>query len=373
MVIVDIKNDERASQRTGENYLHCGPYRRRLGPVYRLAPGDPESHAWNPLDVVRVGTAHEFRDVMVLMQGLLDPVKKDTRASDSGAFFERRGAVAGRGVLLYALHTAPPGEATLAKCHALMHTPERTLAAMQAHAHPEVQAQGQRLTELREKAERQFTAEWDTAQDALDLFSDPAIAAITGRSDFTMTDLQHGDRPMTLYLGAETPTDMAYLYPLYRMLLQATYRVLSTTHGKQRPLTILLNECNELRWMDILERAPAHARSENIWFVFVVQDLEQLFTTYGHDTPLWGNLRIKLYHAPDSHDVTAKRLSQILNKQTISVVSTTYAERRSQTHHATGRDLLTPDEVMGLGPERVIVWAGLSHPLLLTKPPYWKG
>ncbi len=179
---------------------------------------------------------------------------------------------------------------------------------------------------------------------------------------------------MTLYLGAETPEDLGYLYPLYRLLLQSTYRVLTTTAGTQpAPLTMLLNEFNELRWMDILERAPAHARSAQIWFVLVVQDLEQLFTTYGYDTPLWGNLRVKIFHAPDSHDGTAKRLSQMLGKHTISVVSTTQSERRSRTQHATSRELLTMDEVMGLGPEQVLVWAGLQHPLLLTKPPYWKG
>ena len=323
---------------------------------------------------MRVGTEHEFRDVMVLLQGLLDPRQKNTSHSDSGDFWTRSGAVAGRGVLLYELHSAAPGTATLTHCHALMGTPTTTLAAMQAHPHPEVQAQGKRLADLLVNAERQFEAEWGTMRLALDLFSDPAIATITSRSDFALTDLQFGSRPMTLYLGAETPEDLSYLYPLYRMLLQSTYRVLTTTPGTQRrPLTMLLNEFNELRWMDIIERAPANTRSVHIWFIMVVQDLEQLFTTYGNETPLWGNLRVKILHAPDSHDGTAKRLSQMLGKQTISVVSTTHSERRSRTHHATGRDLLTPDEVMGLGPEQVLVWAGLEHPLLLRKPPYWKG
>ena len=60
LVIVDIKNNEAAGVRTGESVLHCGRFRRRLGPVYRLAPGDPESQAWNPLDSIRTGTEHEF-------------------------------------------------------------------------------------------------------------------------------------------------------------------------------------------------------------------------------------------------------------------------------------------------------------------------
>ena len=195
MVIVDIKNNEAHGQRTGESVLHCGRYRQRLGPVYRLAPGDPESQAWNPLDSIRKGTEHEFRDVMVCMQSLLDPRKKDTTASDAGSYFERSGAIAGRGVLLYELHTAAAEKATLTHCHTLMNTPRPTLAAMQAHAHPEVQAQGRRLGTMLREAERQFTAEWSTAQLALDLFSDPAIAAITSRSDFALTDLQFGHAP----------------------------------------------------------------------------------------------------------------------------------------------------------------------------------
>lgn len=87
---------------------------------------------------------------------------------------------------------------------------------------------------------------------------------------------------------------------------------------------------------------------------------------------MWGNLGVKIFHAPDN-DRTAARLAQMLDDETIMVQSMSYGERRSFTRQATGRKLLKQGEIQGLGPEQVLVWAGLEHPLLLRKPPYWKG
>jgi type IV secretion system protein VirD4 len=373
MLIVDVKSDDE-SDGFGENFYHCGAARRRRGPVYRLCPGDPTSHRWNPLDMVRVGTIHEFRDVMVLMNCLLAPQKKDVHPSDGG-HWDRQGAVAGRGVLLYALHTLPPGQATLTACHALMIEEETTLAAMCTHPHPEVQAQGLSFRTLQEKSERQFAGEWGAAKGALDLFSDPAIAAITNHSDFAIPDLQWGTYPMTVYLGADSPTDLTYLYPLERLILQGTYRVLTTTRGRGRrrwDLTMLLNEFNELTWMDILERVPAHSRSAHIWFVLTIQDLGQLFETYGYRTPLLGNMGVKIFHAQNNPE-SAEWVSRMLCDETITVWSETQGERRSRTRHETGRKLLDVSQIMGLGRERVVVQAELEHPLALQKPPYWQG
>jgi type IV secretory pathway TraG/TraD family ATPase VirD4 len=165
-----------------------------------------------------------------------------------------------------------------------------------------------------------------------------------------------------------------YLYPLYRLLIESAYRTLSSMpNQRRRPLTVLLNEFDSLGWMDVIERAPAHARSSRIWFVCVVQNLEQLFGTYGYDTQLWGHLRTKLFLGPDIPDRTAKRLVEMLGDETIPVVSQTQSDRHSRTRHSIGRKLLDQAEVMGLGREAVLVWVGLQHPLLLAKPPYWKG
>ena len=70
------------------------------------------------------------------------------------------------------------------------------------------------------------------------------------------------------------------------------------------------------------EEVPPVSRSADIWFVMVIQDLEQLWSTYGHDTPLWGNLGVQVFHAPNN-DATAKRISKCSGPSTITVESVT--------------------------------------------------
>jgi type IV secretory pathway TraG/TraD family ATPase VirD4 len=72
--------------------------------------------------------------------------------------------------------------------------------------------------------------------------------------------------------------------------------------------------------MDILEQAPAHARSYGIRFLIVIQDMAQLFRTYGRDTAIWGNIATKVFHGP-VHDETAARMEQMLGPETVEVTS----------------------------------------------------
>ena len=294
------------------------------------------SASYNLLSGVRVGQPEEFRDVTVLVEGLLAPKKRGQLSTDSGAFFEHRGISALRAVLLYVLHTMPTGQVSLADCHQRMANPAPLLQAMLGARHPEVRQQATRLQQLMTRGERQFEGEWGTAQGVLDLFGDPLIARHTAQSDFRLMDLQYGPTPMTLYLGAEGTTDLQYLYPLYRSLLQLMYRQLSSVGqryaAKRWPLLVLLNEFPQLGYMKVLEEVPAVSRSTNLWFVLVIQDLEQLWSTYGRDTPLWGNLGVQVFHAPNN-DLTAKRLSDMLGPTTITVESISQGDRRSRSRH----------------------------------------
>ena len=194
--------------------------------VYRYSPGQRESASYNLLSGVRVGEPEAFRDVTVIVEGLLAPKKRGQHATDTSAFFENVGINALRAVLLYLVHT----ERGVLNCgpwrraHTLMATPGRFFQAMQGADHPEVRQQAVRLQQLMQRGERQFEGEWGTASGVLDLFGDPLVAQHTASSDFSLMDLQYGMSPVALYLGAEGTTDLQYLYPLYRGLLLSMYR-----------------------------------------------------------------------------------------------------------------------------------------------------
>ena len=64
VIVTDVK---------GENAAITARQRSSFGPVWRLDPRTPEaSHAFNPLHLMRVGTAHEADDAMLLASLIIE-------------------------------------------------------------------------------------------------------------------------------------------------------------------------------------------------------------------------------------------------------------------------------------------------------------
>ena len=359
MIVVDVKDG-------GENYQQCCV--DRPGTVYRFAPTLPGSHRLNLLAHIDAETPEAFREVAILAESFLAPRQRGVRPSDSGEYFRQQAASALRDVTLHSLHTLAQPSFPAVLAH--MAVPKPLLAAMRQSPTPCIRATGERLYDMMQHAERQFAGIWDTAVGALDLFKDPVIARCSTASDFALTALQRGEYPVTLYLGANAPTELTYLAPLFRAVLQSTLHQLMTTAGERRELLWLLNEFPTLGYMPVLEQALAVARSYQMRFLLVVQDLGQLWQVFGQETPLWGNCGVKLFHGP-SNDLTAKRMSEMLGPETVASAGHSTQGlwgNRTRSQHDAGRPLLTPAEVLGLPTDTAIVWAdGCPHPILVTK------
>ena len=367
-IIADVKDQ-------GENFETCGAVRANLGPVYRFAPAMRQSHCINLLDAVRVGYPEEFQDVTFLVKSLLAPPVKHEVRTDTGGFFGPLEETILRGVLLYVLHYAPDDKRHLSYALTLMADAAACLAHMHGAAHQEVQRVGLRLTSMLQESPRQFTGAWDGALRGLQMFRDPLVAAHTSTSDFRLIDLQYGDVPVTLYLIAEAPTQMGFLYPIFRAVMELTLHLLETVpvryRHKRHELLWLLNECPAFGYMPLIEEAPATARSYGMQFLVCVQNLEQLWQVFGRQTPLWGNLSTQVFHAPGNPE-TAQRLSQILDKKTVYATSQSIGGgRKGRTTHPHGRDLMTPAEVHGLPTSDLLIFTrACAHPIRAQKLRY---
>jgi type IV secretion system protein VirD4 len=363
MLIVDVKD-------RGENYEQCRQY--RPGVVWRFAPTLQDSCRLNLLAHIAPHAPDAFRECAILAESLLAPRARGVHASDSGEYFRHQAAGALRDVTLHVLQTRP--QASFPMVLAQMAEVKPLLAAMAQSNCAPVRQTGQHLGAMQRQSERQFLSIWDTAMGGLDVFKDPVIARCTTTSDFALTDLQGAAYPVTLYLGAQSPTELLYLAPLYRAVLESGVHQLMLHQGDRRELLFLCNEFPTLGYLRLVEQTIALARSPKMRFLLVVQDLGQLWETYGQYTALWGNCGVRIFYAP-TNDLTAKRMSEMLGPGTVGSAGTSAQGlwgRRTRSQHDSGRPLMTEAEVLGMSRDEAIVWVeGCPHPLLVEK--CWEG
>src|SRR6266850_3316001 len=84
--------------------------------------------------------------------------------------------------------------------------------------HPVVR---EKVQEMLDKEDKDFSGVLSTAKTALTLYSDPLVAKNTSASDFTIQDLVNHDRPVSLYLVVP-PSDKIRLRPLIRLIFTMT-------------------------------------------------------------------------------------------------------------------------------------------------------
>lgn len=365
VVILDIKDG-------GENYHLCAA--ARPGVVYKFAPTMRQSHCLNVLDFVRLKTPEEYKDVSLIIESHCAPQQRHHLSTDSGQYFVRQAANALRSLTLHVLYTQP--KKSMAGVLEYMSNARAVVQSMSNSPVPIVRQDGVRLADMQKRAPKQFEGIWDQAMSSLDIYRDPLVAAHTETSDFSLADLESNGAPATLYLVANAPTEMQYLYPLFRTVLQlyVHYWMERQVDAAYDETLLLLNEFPTLGYMAPIESAISVARSYGLRFCISVQDLGQLFDVYGENTPLWGNCTVKVFHPP-TNDKTAARMSRMLGPQTVTTVGESTGSgwgRHTRSTHNTARPLLTEAEVLGLPSDGEIIWAqGCGFPIYATKLRYY--
>lgn len=368
MLIFDVKKH-------GENLRECGAWRKQLGPVYRVAPSQHVSADVNLLDTIRVGQAEEWRDVTMLWESILRP-QKAVQQSAASSYYRDLTLEAGRAGTLYVLHTYEKAQRNFPEVLAFLGDMKRALRAMQSSQHYLIRETAGRLS--RETEDRRREA-WNGVWRALSIYRDPLIAHHTRQSSFALRDLQYSTQPITVYLMAETPGELAYLLPLYRPLLEQSMLVLMREENPAWSLCCIFNEFHELGYVERLEHDVATVLEYQMRFVFAVQALGQLFDTYGQHTPLFDNTMTKIFHRP-GNPKTAELISEaVLGPQTAEYETASVqrggmqGQRRGTHMQRVKRWLLDASELMRLSTEEAIVLHGAcDYPILCQKVRYWR-
>ena len=219
------------------------------------------------------------------------------------------------------------------------------------------------------KPEKERASIISTAQRHTAFLDDPRIAKTLAASDF---DLQAIKSDLISCYMILPPTKLAQNARFIRLLIGSVLEAM-TSSEKKPPCNVafLLDEFAQLGYMPQIESAISLLRGYGTSFLLYVQDLSQLKSVYAKWQSFLAN-SAKVFYGTSDID-TAKYISQSLGVKTIEQQSvskssgigvfTKRPNSQSDSTSETGRALLTPDEVMRLGPESPLV-------LIAGEPPY---
>ncbi len=363
----------------GENFAVTARARRELGQLVVLV--DPfgitgqASHALNWLDTLDPDSP----DVVSRAAGLADMlIAVEGREADSHWTDTARELL--RGLLIH-VAGLPVERRTMAELRRIVTAPAddmaATLAAMQAD--PEA---GQRIPARAaaghlNRPERERGSVLSTVVRHTAWLDDPRLCAVLGRSDFSLADLKH--RPMTVYLAVPPDRLRACLGFVRGFVGLALDGVTAAPGRPVQQVAFFLDEFGQLGRMDRLADSVTLLRGYGVQLWLFVQDLSQLKAVYPRWQSFLANTSQQFFGTADFD--TARYLSDALGQETIRYVTQTASTSSGGIfkpnttssgtgEHLHGRSLLTPDEIMRLGPTRPIVLVSGEPPYLLQRISY---
>ena len=372
----------------GENWRLTAGWRARFSHCLCFNPTDPRSVRFNPLLEVRRGR-FEVRDVQNIADILVDP----DGALDRRNHWERTGHALLVGVILHVLYAER--RKTLAQVATTLSDPacsfEQTLTRMLHTPHVRRHGAGQPhpvvaqvARELLNKSDNERSGVLSTAMSFLALYRDPAIARVTGTSDWRIRDLVHARHPVSLYLVVP-PSDLSRTRPLVRLLLnQIGRRLTERLEGETRlrprhRLLMMLDEFPALGRLEFFESALAFMAGYGIRAYLIAQSLNQIAKAYGEHSAILDNCHVRVAFATND-ERTARRVSDTTGTATAARFQRNYGGHRlapwlnrvTVSRHENARPLLTPGEVMQLGADEELVFVSGSRPIRARKLRYFE-
>lgn len=358
----------------GENARIAGEARRRFGTVHVLDPfevsGMP-SAAYNPLDRLAPNSLDLGEDAASLTEALvMDPPGQVTEAH----WNEEAKAILG-GLIMFCVCHEDRDRRTLATVREYLTLPPEKLRALLELMQDSDAAGGliaRAANRFLGKADREAASVLSNAQRHTHFLDSPRIAKVLSRSDFHFSDLRHRIASVFLVL----PPNRMDAYSRWLRLLvsqalqdiardaEASVRPQSGPAGAQgstqrlkTPTLFLLDEFAALGRLEAVERAMGLMAGYGLQLWPILQDMSQLKDLYGERAGTFiANAGVQQVFGVNDFE-TAKWLSQMIGQETAGFQTDSFkpGDGPSFSNNLTGRDLLTPDEIMQLRPENQLL------------------
>ena len=368
-VVLDIKF---------ENYEITSQQRRDKlkNDIYLFAPGQSNSHRWNPLDLIDLDDPFFHGTIDMIAQTLCpDPQNEDPMWTSEG-----RNIFKGAIMALLAIGDKP----SLCKVNSWIrqHTSQKKLDdflnKLEADNYPLPTVGKDLLTAYKDMPDKQRGGVQSAITSRLSVFDDPMIDQVTSRSDFDLRDLR--SKRMTVYLGANLQA-ITNLGPLFSLLFQLITIVLTRKlpDKKREPhkVLLLMDEFTSLGEMNIIKKGIAFYAGYHLRLVVIIQGRAQLESLYQQSglSEFISNFKYQIIYAPNDPK-EAKELSDSLGTNTVKVYSKTIPSilgksEQSRNQSLQSRALLLPDEILRLDRAKAIIRVEAQRPILASKVIYY--
>ena len=357
----------------GENARIAGAARERFGTVHVLDPfgvsGRP-SAAYNPLDRLSADSPDLSEDATSLAEALVvDPAHQTGDAH----WNEEAKALIG-GLIMFCVAHEEPARRNLGAVREYLTLPPDRMADLVKLMQDSDAADGlvaRSANRFAGKADREAASVLSNAQRHTHFLDSPRIAKAIARSDFQFTDLRH--RITSVFLVLPPNRLDAYSRWLRLLVSQALQDIardaeVSATPASplmpqiaaqrpverlKRPALFMLDEFAALGRLEAVERAMGLMAGYGLQLWPILQDMSQLRDLYGARASTFvANAGVQQVFGVNDYE-TAKWLSQTMGQGTIGYQTESHKPGDMPTTGTsiTGRDLLTPDEIMQLPPE----------------------
>ncbi|MGH1416128.1 MAG: type IV secretory system conjugative DNA transfer family protein [Pelagimonas sp.] len=364
----------------GENARIAGEARRRFGTVHVLDPFEVSGHpssAYNPLDRLTPDSLDLGEDAASLTEALvMDPPGQVTEAH----WNEEAKAILG-GLIMFCVCHEDRERRSLATVREYLTLPPDRLKALLELMQDSDEAGGliaRAANRFLGKADREAASVLSNAQRHTHFLDSPRIARCLARSDFAFSDLRH--RITSVFLVLPPNRMDAYSRWLRLLVSQALQdiardaEVSATLAGPQNaseghserlrasnptlgPALFLLDEFAALGRLEAVERAMGLMAGYGLQLWPILQDMSQLKDLYGERAGTFiANAGVQQVFGVNDFE-TAKWLSQMIGQETAGFQTDSFkpGDGPSFSNNLTGRDLLTPDEIMQLPPDRQLL------------------
>ena len=358
----------------GENARIAGEARRRFGTVHVLDPfevsGMP-SAAYNPLDRLRPDSLDLGEDAASLTEALvMDPPGQVTEAH----WNEEAKAILG-GLIMFCVCHEDRDRRSLATVREYLTLPPEKLRALLELMQDSDAAGGliaRAANRFLGKADREAASVLSNAQRHTHFLDSPRIARCLARSDFAFSDLRH--RITSVFLVLPPNRMDAYSRWLRLLVSQALQDIARDAEASVKPMSgpagahggtqrlktptlFLLDEFAALGRLEAVERAMGLMAGYGLQLWPILQDMSQLKDLYGERAGTFiANAGVQQVFGVNDFE-TAKWLSQMMGQETAGFQTDSFkpGDGPSFSNNLTGRDLLTPDEIMQLRPENQLL------------------
>lgn len=228
------------------------------------------------------------------------------------------------------------------------------------------------ITKAANRSETQTPKErastYTTIFSKISLFQDPLLRAATAYSDFSVDDFINGKNGISLYLIVPY-NSIKRIGPVFRMII--TFMIKKFSAGETNaqevklkiPCTFLLDEFPVLGYFPDIALNAGILAGYGVTFFIVSQSLNQIVDVYGENHPFMDHCKTIILFAPGNIK-DARSFSETIGNRSVLLDNISASGNKFQAGYSnisrssqeTSTSLISPDELMKLEFNRVIVF-----------------